>query len=462
MGARLGLLRRSEALRLTLAIVLAGGAVALGESLTGGHHRSSGSAHRGAAGGPASSSSSAGGAGAKAGGNPSSPAGSPSSVAGSPPGRVVVAGGPAVTRSLRRGSMTVVIDRPSSGLFAQQNRSIEQGAAVAVDELNAAGGLAHHVRVKLVPQSLDGLSAGAVRARLRSEAAAVLILPCDTDSQLTQAAGASQYGMLMLAPCNPDPTAGKRYPTYWPVGMGANDEALGLVGVMRTLGYRSAFVISTPESRSAELLTSYFRRAAQARGVQLTGSASIAMRARDFSGLARAVEASHLTPSTTIFTAAPPPFVNHLAVGLRAQGVHQPIVGTTALDTGLSLSSGAGALEDAVFPSYGFPREDAPARRFARDYARRSHSAPAGGFPGLGLETIRLLADAVRKAGSAEPSAVQRALSGGISLRGVGLADRAYLPGGDHNPIGQVGVTKIAFGNLVPLIATAPNGALSP
>ena len=197
MGAPLGMLRRSEALRLTLAVVLAGGAVVLGESLTGGgHHRSGSPAQQGAAGGSSSSSSSAGGTGAKPGGNPSSTAGSQPSAAGSPPGRVVVAGGPVVTRSLRHGSMTVVIDRPSSGLFAEQNRSIEQGAVVAVDELNAAGGLAHHIRIKLVTQSLDGLSASAVHARLRSEAAAVLILPCDADSQLTQAAGASQYGML--------------------------------------------------------------------------------------------------------------------------------------------------------------------------------------------------------------------------------------------------------------------------
>ena len=106
--------------------------------------------------------------------------------------------------------------------------------------------------------------------------------------------------------------------------------------------------------------------------------------------------------------------MNHLATGLRAQGVYQPIVGTTALDTRLSLSSGAEALENTVFPSYGFRREDAPARRFARDYARRFRSAPAGGFPGLGFETIRLLEDAVRKAGSAEPSAIQQALSGGL------------------------------------------------
>jgi branched-chain amino acid transport system substrate-binding protein len=357
--------------------------------------------------------------------------------------------------------MNVVIDQPASGSFAEQNRSIADGAAVAVDELNAAGGLAHHIHIKLMPESLDALSASAVQQRLRSQAASVLILPCDTDTQLSQAAAAARYGMLMLAPCNPDPTAGRRYATYWPVGMDANDEALGLARLLRTLGYASSFVVSTPGAHYAELLTSYFRSAAQARGITLTGSASVAMSAQDFSGLARAIETSSPRPST-IFTAAPPPFVNRLAAGLKAQGVNQPVVGTTAMDTRLSLSSGAGALENAVFPSYGFPREDAAARRFARDYARRFRRAPVGAFPGLGFETIRLLEDAARKARSAEPSAIQQALSGGITLRGVGLADRAYLPGGDHNPVGQVAITKIAFGSFVPLIAIMPSGASPP
>jgi ABC-type branched-subunit amino acid transport system substrate-binding protein len=352
--------------------------------------------------------------------------------------------------------MTVVIDRPSSTLFSEQNRAIAQGAAVGLDELNAAGGLEHHIRVKLVQQSLDGLSASALRARLRADTAAVLILPCDTDSQLSIAASAAQFGMLMLAPCNPDPTAGQRYPTYWPVGMGANDEAAGLVNFMARFGYRSAFVVSAPGSRFMELTTSYFRRAAQTGGVRLVGSASIALGASDFSALAHTIESTNPKP-TVVYTALPPPFANRLAAGLRAQGIYRPLVGTTAMDARGSVSLDAQALENAFFPSYGFARENALARRFASDYGRRFRNPPAGGFPGLGLEAIRLLADAARDGRSAQPSAIERALAAGIALNGVGLAGRSYRTGGDHNPIGPVAITKIASGSLVPLTATEPS-----
>jgi branched-chain amino acid transport system substrate-binding protein len=363
--------------------------------------------------------------------------------------------------------MVVVVDQPPPGLFSEQNRSIAQGADVAVDELNADGGLlARHIHIKLVPQSLDGLSPAAVEGRLRSEAAAALILPCDTNSQLSLAAGASKYGILMLAPCNPDATAGGRYHTYWPVGMAATDEAAGLASLMGRVGYRQVFVVTAPGTSYVELLTSAFHSVAQKEGIEVVGSASVDPTTTDFSGLAQAIKAASPSP-TAIFTALPPPLVNRMAAGLLAQGVGQAVLGSAAMDTPLTLASdpkakGPKALENAIFASYGFPRVTASARRFAADYRTSFGREPVGSFPGLGFETIRLLGNAVHKAGSAEPSAVQQALTGGIALQGVALAPRTYEPGGDHNPVGTVAITKIAGGSFFPLIAVTPGSVPTP
>jgi ABC-type branched-subunit amino acid transport system substrate-binding protein len=447
-------MRRAEGIRLVVAVAVAAGAVALGESLSHGAHSAGGStgstsaAQRARTGG--SEPHDGGSGGASSGGQSSSSA------------NVTVAGGPAVARALRRGSMTVVIDSPPPGLFSEQNRSIAQGSEVAVDALNSSGGLPGHVHVRLVSQDLDGLSASALQSRLRSETAAALILPCDTDSQLSLAAAGSQFGMLMLAPCNPDPTAGGRYATYWPVGTAANDETAGLTSFMATLGYGSVFVVSSPGSRYVELLTSDFRNAAQSNGIKLAGSASIAMSAPDYASLARAIEAVQPRPAA-IFTALPPPLVNRLAAGLRTQGVPETVLGSTAMDTPLTLSGKASSsLENATFASYGFPRVSPAARRFAVAYRSRFRREPVGSFPGLGLETIRLLEAAARKGHSAEPSAIQRALAGGITLTGVGLADRTYRAGGDHNPIGEVAISKVSSGAFLPLQAVTLKSTPAP
>jgi hypothetical protein len=131
------------------------------------------------------------------------------------------------------------------------------------------------------------------------------------------------------------------------------------------------------------------------------------------------------------------------------------------MDTPATLSHGSQALENAAFATNGFPRATAAARRFAADYRSRYGRAPIGSFPGLGLETIRLLADSARKARSAQPGAIQRALAGGIALAGVGLANRTYGAAADHDPTGEVGISKISEGALFPLLAV-PTGASAP
>jgi ABC-type branched-subunit amino acid transport system substrate-binding protein len=364
-------------------------------------------------------------------------------------------GDAAVTRSLGHGVMVVAIDQPPSGLFSEQNASIAKGATVAVDELDATGGLAQHIRIKLVSQDLEGLSPAVVEGRLHSEAAAALILPCDTDSQLSLAAGAARYGTLMLAPCNLDPTAGERYPTYWPIGMSTSEEMAGLTSFMHTIGYGSAFIVVAPGSRYVQLVTDEFRTAARRRHIRIVGSASIAMTTSDFSDLAHTIEAASTRPSI-IFTALPPPLVNQMAAGLKAQGIPQSVVGASVMDTQLTVRSNAGALDDSVFPSYGFPRESAAGHQFLVSYKKRFGSEPVGSFPGLGFETIRVLEAAAHQARSPDPGAIEQALSRGLALEGVALAERRYQPGTDHNPIGPVAVEKDVAGHFEQVLATTP------
>ena len=442
-------LRSAESFRLIGAAVLAAGAVVFAETVLNGGHGSAGSAHSSLrAGSPGSGDPSAGG---KAGGRGSS----------SQAQNVVVAAGPAVQRALRHGYLTVVVDEPRSGLFAEQNRSIAQGAAVGASEINSAGGLTTHVHVRLLNQTLDGLSQSAVRAKLSSEGAGVLVLPCDTESQERLSADTSQWGMLMLAPCSPDSTAGARYETYWPVGMTTSEEAAGLVSYMKTVGYGGVFVVGSSGNHYLETLTAAFRSAAPAGGVRVLGSASVAPSTTDFSGLVSAIKSAN-PPPAAIYTPLPPPLVNRLGAALLAHKLSQTVIGGSAMDTRLTLASGSKALENATFASYGFPRESPSAHRFAGEYAKRFGGAPVGSFPALGFETIRLLADAARKGGSAQPSAIEHALLGGITLHGVGLADRVYEPNGNHDPLGEVAVAKVSAGSFVPLLATTPNSASTP
>ncbi len=417
------------------ALALLATAIAVGVGVTG-----CGSSHKNSAAGakktaPAASSTPANAAGAGS----------------SKPGAVSVAAGPAVERSLRDGVLTVAVDTPSEALLGEQNASIEHGAAVASEELGAS--LPHHVRVKLVPETLDGLSAAALKARLESQGAAALILPCDTSSEQGLAAAGASFGLLMLAPCTPDATAGERYPTYWSVGASSTQEAAALVEYLKQDNYSSLFVVTATGTGYAEEQTDAFRSAAQGAGIKVDGSATLSVSKPDYASVVSAVEAIRPLP-VAMFTALPPALASGLSRSLLDKGLHVTVLGSTVMDTPGSLANEKG-LENATFASYGFAREDAAAMSFERDYKAGFGKAPVGAFPGLGFETVRVLAVAARKAGSADPAAIQRALTGGVTVQGVGLATRTYS-GGLHTPVGDVGISKVYSGEIMPLLATTP------
>lgn len=351
-------------------------------------------------------------------------------------------------------NLTVVIDKTTDPIFAQQNQSILDGATVGVDDLDALPGRVH---IKLVTRELDGLSEKALAAQLRAAVATALVLPCDTDSEYQLAAEASKLHTLMFSPCDSDPSAGGRYPTYWGVGMGANTQAAGVAQFIASVGPRYVFIVSGEGARSMSLLAGYFREAAPAYQRKVVGSATIPLRDPNYAALARRILSGKVKP--VIFTTLPPPYANRLVAGLAAHGVTQAVFGNATMDTPLTVSSTpAPTVTQIVYmASYGFLREDAPAEQFSSAFTKRFDTPIVGAFPGLGLETVRLLATAAETARSASPTAIDAALEGGLTLTGVGLADRTYTRDGDHNPITEVAIAKVNPGSIVPVVASVPS-----
>jgi branched-chain amino acid transport system substrate-binding protein len=347
-----------------------------------------------------------------------------------------------VAEALRHGQLNVVVDQPASGEFAEQNHLIGEGAQLATEELEVAGGLPGHVHVNLVKQSLDGLSASTVQARLAAAGAGVLVLPCDTDSALSLAGAGAHYGTLMLATCNYEPAAAQHYPTYWAVGAPGTEEAAELVNFMNNEGYLGVYVVGASGSAFGERVSNDFARAAHAKGLSVLGSTSVDPATQDFSGLAQTIKGTEPKLSA-VFTTLAPPAANRLGAALHANGVAATVFGTSAMGVPLTLKSGIAGLSNAIFTSYGFAREDAAGQRFVTEHEKQFGRAPVGSLPGLGYETIRLLEEGANQAHSASPSAIEQALARGLVLNGVALGNRRYLPGSNHNPISEVGLEKL-------------------
>ncbi len=371
---------------------------------------------------------------------------------------------PHLTGVVAGAGLTLVVDVPT-GPFAEQNEMIDRGVSAAAGLLDANGGIAHHP-LRVVQETLDGSSAAVLAQRLRAAGPnPVLVLPCDTNSESALAEAGEQAGVLELAPCAPDPTLGRGLRTFWPVGMDGGSEAQAVATYMYQRGYRRVFVVDAAGVAYSSTMAALLEQALLDVQVQALGQATVGLEpsAADIAHVVAQIRATHPMPNT-IYTTLPPPGVARLMSGLRAAGLAGLYAfGTSALDVPTTLTSpGEAGLEQMIIPNYGFTPQDVSAAAFLRAYVQTNGHPPVGSFPGLGFDTVGVLEQAIAKAHSTAPSALERALSGGLSYAGAALLARSYGHSGDHNPQTTVGFERIVSDAFFPLLTMEPGGGPPP
>jgi len=344
------------------------------------------------------------------------------------------------TRRLVPGTIHVVVFEPTNGYFVTHNQLMDNGIDVAVDELNGKGGIGGKVRVALERVRFRASSRPARLMHAVPQGTEVAILPCNVDLAAALAKAAAARRLLLLSPCNPDPAATRRIPMDWPTAMSGNQEAAQLVDW--ALGERmepAYLLVGEPKTSYVSALTRYFRAALKQDHVPLVGEGTVKLDGSNVSAVAKDIRrAKPLVILTAVFS----PYVEKIAAGLRHRGVRAPILVSDGMDAQLELQKYSWRdLSEVLFASFGFARPSSKA--FFDDYKARFRKRPVGAFPGLGLETIRVLEAAVLEAGSTAPRAIDGAFDKGFKLTGVGLSDKTYPGSGVREPITDVGISRV-------------------
>jgi branched-chain amino acid transport system substrate-binding protein len=346
--------------------------------------------------------------------------------------------------ALRAGTIDVALLQPTSGPFAAHNLLLARGVAVAVQQLNEAGGIGGKVKVGLVERRLTAnIDPGRTIASLGRNVR-VVILPCNVDATAALAAAAARNKLLALAPCNPDPQATARIPLFWPVAMSGNQEAAQLVGYPAIRwNTKSAYILTSNPATAYETgLVRYLKRAARLVGIRIVGESTVSLTGRNLTALASTLRKS---PAEVIFTPIFSPYVEGIIARLRKAKMLKAVLATDGMDAQLDLSRyGGNTLNNVSFASYGFPGNSSKA--FFRAYKQQFHNVPLGSFPALGLETVRTLAAGITKSQSTDPVRISAAFAKGLEVSGVGFAGRRYLGGGAREPIAEVGIVDVIDG----------------
>ena len=301
---------------------------------------------------------------------------------------------------------------PMTGFAASDGHAAKVAAELAVDDINAAGGVLGEelVLVSYDDQAMadqaiftankligeDGVrlaingsysASGRASAPIFQKAQAVFICAYGVHPDITRA-GDFVFRLIHLGP--PQGRAGAKF-----------------VGESLDLGEKRVTVI-TMDNDYGEATVSGFLDAAERFGITLVNKYTYSLQDRQFGSIVASVkrdapDAIYVTGY--FFTGGP------LVSQLRAAGVTVPIIASQAFDSKKFLEI-AGPAAEGLFIVGGLADDDANSvlKRFFTEFEKRAGYAPVNSTAQV-YSAFQLLADAIERAGSTDPLEVRNALA---------------------------------------------------
>jgi len=340
------------------------------------------------------------------------------------------------------------------------------GARLAVDRINTAGGLLGR-RVELLER--DGQTDPAL-VRLGAENLAALKVTAmiglsDTDQVLAAAPVAAAAGIPFVTSGATSPLLPAQVPDWLFLAcFGDNVQAAaGAEYAADRLGARTAAILFDRDMDYTRLLQRYFGQSFSAQGGTVILRAGFHSGARDIAKLLAPLGGqsgdeggggeSGATPAAQLlFVAAGPDDAGPLVRKLRAAGYGQPIMGGDSFDSPELIAAAretGGGVYFTTHAAFGLAHSTRAMRRFTTWYRWAYGRPPENAFAGLGFDAVNLVAEAILRAQSTDPTKVRDAL---LRTRGFdGVTGTLSYAGGSLVP--RKAVSVIVVGRRAELAA---------
>jgi branched-chain amino acid transport system substrate-binding protein len=299
-----------------------------------------------------------------------------------------------------------------SGYMAPYDTPPLKSALLAVDELNAKGGLLGRKIVVTVDDAKTDRALTARLARdLMAKHPAMLIVACDYDEGAPAAIAAIEQGTLAFSLCASDPKMGPQGlgPLAFSAATGAGNFAYSMAEWgYKTKGWRHAYTLTDTSTEVHKAGLKYFELAwRQLPGTSIVASdtflqddPSIASQISKIKALGKEIDFLWVSSHNPGFASA--------LRQIRAAGITLPIMTTDALDGDYWISA-APHLSDVYYAAYCSIFGDDPrprVRQFLIDYTKKYGNRPDACYALPGYTLIESWALAVDQAKSFDTKAV--------------------------------------------------------
>lgn len=347
-----------------------------------------------------------------------------------------------------------------TGGLAPYDAPVVEGIDIAVDEINAAGGIGGSTMIEMVEKDVrsDAAQTAIAVQELVDEGVSAIVLPCDADPSLAAAGIVAEAQIPAISTCASSPTlpliGGEFVFANFP---GDNVQATVSASWAYEQGLDSAFILYSPDSQYTTMPL-YFADVIKALGGEVLGEATYSIGQPDFSAIATQIAALDPAPKVVMTSAYEPDFPSFIRA-LRAAGVTSQVIGSDGIDSPTTFGLGDVA-EGVVFTTAGHATEGSPLAAFNALYEETYGSASETVFNAVGYDLIRVLEAAVLAAGSTEPGALRDAIADLENVQGA--TSLITYKGTDGMPVREVSLIRIKGGDRELVGQPAPNAALVP
>jgi branched-chain amino acid transport system substrate-binding protein len=319
------------------------------------------------------------------------------------------------------------------------------GAKLAVKEINAAGGiLGRQLELVSYDGKTDAATIGNAATQLTETDKVVAMFGfSDTDMVMAAAPIAAKAGIVFVTSGATSPKLPDQVPDYlFMACFGDNVQAAaGAEFASKKLNAKTAYLLIDKGMEYTLLLGKYFKERFAELGGSIILEDTYQTGDKDFSAQITKLKGLGSLPDT-LFISSGPDDVGTIVKQFRDAGVDKPIFGGDGYDTPLLIQIAGKGAENVYFTTHSLmdPQLGTDAvKSFITAYQAVYKTPPENAFAGLGYDTVKLIADAIKRAGSSDPKAIRDALQSTKNLPGVTGAI-TYQPG---SRIPQKGVAVI-------------------
>lgn len=224
----------------------------------------------------------------------------------------------------------------------------------------------------------------------------------------------------------------------------------------KDLGAKTVWVLTDTSSDFTIGLSKYFKEHFKANGGKIAledeydGSTDV-----DFS--AQITRLKNLNPKPDVLmVSALPDKAGIVVKQIRDMGIDIPIVSGDGFDTPQLVEMGGVPQTNGVYfaTHVSLESNEEIVKNFVEAYKKETGNAPENAFAALGYDTMYLIADAIKRAGSTDSKAIRDALEKTTELAGV--TGVVTYKDGNRVPVKSVAIISVEDGKFVPKATVTP------